>query len=80
MGVSIWQRLIAPALSALALAFGVVLIINNMSLLTGGESVFNSLIPLSMLFVAAAGMCLAGWHKWRNPQIYANLGRVLNEV
>ncbi|MBV4513854.1 APC family permease [Pseudomonas kurunegalensis] len=80
MGVSIWKRLIAPAVSALALAYGVVLIINNMSLLTGGESIFNSLIPVGMLVVAIAGMCLAGWHKWRNPQIYANLGRVLNEV
>ncbi|MFJ4112334.1 APC family permease [Pseudomonas sp. NPDC089758] len=80
VGVSAWQRLIAPAISACALAYGVVLIVNNMSLLTGGESVFNTLIPLGMLAVAAAGMCLAGWHKWRNPQIYANLGRVLNEV
>ncbi|NTY90417.1 APC family permease [Pseudomonas putida] len=80
MGVSIWKRLIAPAVSALALAYGVVLIINNMSLLTGGESIFNSLIPAGMFLVAVAGMCLAGWHKWRNPQIYANLGRVLNEV
>ncbi|MOA50644.1 hypothetical protein D3C78_1736890 [compost metagenome] len=51
-----------------------------MSLLTGGESVFNTLIPLGMLLVAVAGMCLAGWHKWRNPQIYAKLGRVLDEV
>lgn len=80
LGTNVWQNKIAPAISAVALAFGVVLIVNNMSLLTGGESVFNSLIPLGMLAVAIAGMCLAGWHKWRNPQIYANLGRVLNEV
>ena len=80
MGTNAWQNKIAPAISAAALAFGVVLIVNNMTLLTGGESVFNSLIPLGMLAVAVAGVCLAGWHKWRNPQIYANLGRVLNEV
>ncbi|MND92963.1 putative amino acid permease YhdG [compost metagenome] len=79
-GVGVWQALIAPALSAAALAYGVILIVNNMSLLTGGESVFNTLIPLGMLLVAVAGMCLAGWHKWRNPQIYAKLGRVLDEV
>ncbi|WP_079227425.1 APC family permease [Pseudomonas putida] len=80
LGVSVWQRLIAPFVSAVALAFGVILIISNMSLLTGGESIFNTLIPLGMLAVGICGMGLAGWHRWRNPQIYANLGRVLNEV
>lgn len=80
LGAGIWQGTIAPAVSAVALAYGVFLIVNNMSLLTGGESVFNSLIPVGMLAVAVCGAGLAGWHKWRNPQIYANLGRVLNEV
>lgn len=80
LSVSSWKGVIAPSVSAAALAFGVILIISNMSLLTGGDSIFNTLIPIGMLAVAISGMCLAGWHKWRNPQIYANLGRVLNEV
>ncbi|WP_339492671.1 APC family permease [Pseudomonas rhizophila] len=79
LSVSPWKGAIAPSVSAAALAFGVILIISNMSLLTGGDSIFNTLIPIGMLAVAISGMCLAGWHKWRNPQIYANLGRVLNE-
>jgi len=80
VGVNVWQSQVAPALSALALAYGVALIASNMALLTGGESLFNALIPAGMLGVAICGMCLAGWHKWRNPQIYANLGRVLDEA
>lgn len=80
LGLGVWQRLIAPSVSAAALAHGVVLIINNMALLTGGESVLNAVIPVGMLLVAVAGIGLAAWHKCYNPQVYANLGRVLNEV
>lgn len=80
LGTNAWQSFIAPLISAIALAFGVVLIVANMPLLTGGESVFNMIIPAGMLGVALCGICLAGWHKWKNPRVYANLGKVLSEV
>ncbi|WP_416769127.1 APC family permease [Pseudomonas sp. RHF3.3-3] len=79
-GSHLWQRLIAPLLSAGALGYGIYLIVINMALLTGGESIFNQLIPLGMLGVALSGLLLAGYLRWRRPVVYQNLGRVLSEV
>lgn len=79
-GASLWQRLIAPALSALALLIGEGVIIAHMSLLTGGRPLFNLAIPAGMLLTALCGAGVALWHKRRNPHIYAQLARVLHEV
>ncbi|UZW60696.1 APC family permease [Lysobacter enzymogenes] len=77
---NLWQRLIAPALSGAAMLVGVALIVRNMHLLTGGESAFNTLIPLGMLGVGLAGLGLALWLRSHRPERYARLARLLEEV
>ncbi|MET4729095.1 amino acid transporter [Lysobacter enzymogenes] len=77
---NLWQRLLAPALSFVAMAVGVVLIVRNMRLLTGGESALNLLIPLAMLGVGLAGTGWALWLRRYRAERYARLGRLLDEV
>lgn len=79
-GANLWQRLLAPAASAIALACGLIVIVTNMPLLTGGESVFNEAIPLGMLAVGVVGLLTAWWFKLARPELYRNLSRILHEV
>lgn len=79
-GTNLWQRLIAPLASAIALAGGLTVIVMNMPLLTGGESVFNEAIPLGMLGVGVIGLLTAWWFKFARPELYRNLSRILHEV
>ncbi|EUC20693.1 APC family permease [Paraburkholderia hospita] len=78
-GVSIWQRLIAPLLSALGLLACLVLMLVNRDLLTGGidTPVIRSL-PWDVLAIGVAGFVVAVWCKFKKPVVYSNLGRTLN--
>jgi hypothetical protein len=77
--VGIWQRLIAPLLSAFGLLACLVLMLMNKDVLTGGiDTPFIRSLPWDMLLVAIAGFMMAVWYKFKKPVIYSNLGRTLN--
>ncbi|MBJ9625356.1 APC family permease [Burkholderia multivorans] len=79
-GVSVWQRLVAPALASLGLFFCLWQIFAHIDLLSGSDSVVARLVPFATLAVAVAGAVFALWLRSARPALYANLGRLLSEV
>ncbi|TGV11444.1 APC family permease [Mesorhizobium sp. M8A.F.Ca.ET.173.01.1.1] len=77
-GVSAWRRLIAPALSTIALAFCLYLMASNLSLVSGSESVFVKAYPVIIAGIGLVGIIFARWLRTARPETYANLGRVFN--
>lgn len=75
---NLWQRLVAPLLAIGAMGFGVILIVMNMDLLTGGVPVLDWLIPLGLVLIALYGALVAIWLRRYRPAEYANLGQSLN--
>ncbi len=75
---NLWQRLLAPLLSIIAMGFGVVFIVINMDLLTGGIKLLDTLIPLALIFTALYGVLVAVWLRIYRPVRYAQLGNSLN--
>ncbi|MDR0242937.1 MAG: APC family permease [Burkholderia sp.] len=78
-GVSLWQRFVAPLLSAIGLFACLVLMLLNKDLLTGGiDTPLVRSLPWDMLAVAVSGFVVAVWCKYKKPMVYTNLGRTLN--
>lgn len=75
-----WQRVIAPLLSFAGLGWVLYLIVDNMALLTGSETIANRLIPLGMLGTAVFGVLFALWIRKSRPSLYQNLARILSEA
>lgn len=74
-GVSMWRRLVAPALSALGLAMCLVLMSAHLDLVSGSNSHFVQNFPAMLLAIGGGGIGLAAWVKARKPAVYAALGR-----
>lgn len=79
-GTNAWQRLIAPLLSFIALTTILVLMLQNIDVLTGGRALFNWLIPTFVLTIALGGFMYAVWLRENRPAVYANLTRFLTEA
>jgi amino acid transporter len=79
-GVRVWQRVVAPALASLGLFFCLWQIIVHVDVLSGSDSPVARLVPWATLAVAVAGAMFAVWLRTARPTLYANLGRLLNEV
>ncbi|RFB91355.1 amino acid permease [Rhizobium leguminosarum bv. trifolii] len=77
---NLFQRLIAPSVSAIALGAVLIMMLMNVSLLTGGNPVFDWLLPTSVFAIGLFGVAYAMWLKRNRPAVYQNLARVLNEV
>lgn len=77
-GVSAWRRLIAPALSMVALSVCLYLMASNLALVSGSESIFVKAYPLIIAGIGVLGIILARWLRTARPETYANLGRVFN--
>lgn len=78
--MSIWQRLVAPALASLGLFFCLWQIFAHIDLLSGSDSIVARLVPFATLAVAVVGAAFAMWLRSARPALYANLGRLLSEV
>ena len=75
-GISIWKRLIAPVVSMTGLSGSVVLVIENLPLLSGSNSPLVAAFPYLVALVGVAGVVLAFWLKSSRPTVYSSLGRV----
>lgn len=75
-GVGLWARLVAPLLSAIALAVIFVLVLVNFNLLLGQEGVtaLTFLLPALVIVPGALGMLYARILKSRDPERYALIG------
>jgi hypothetical protein len=76
-GHSVWRVLVAPALGAIGLIVGWILIATNFSLVSGVEGPINIalLAPTPVLFLA--GIVIGFVLKARNPRHYAELTTVV---
>ncbi|GEP55841.1 APC family permease [Reyranella soli] len=64
-GLTVWRRLIAPALSAIGLATCTVLMAANLDLVSGSKSLVVQSFPALLLLIGLAGAGLAVWIKRR---------------
>ncbi len=74
-GVGLWHRLIAPVISGIGLAACLVLMISNISLVSGSESLIVEMFPLIVALIGVLGAVFAVWIRANRPLVYANLGR-----
>ncbi|MFJ8622642.1 APC family permease [Kitasatospora sp. NPDC093550] len=73
-GESLWQRLVAPALSAVLLTAVAVLVVTKMSLLTGLTGAGGNALVLSPLMAGLiAGCARALWLRANRPDVYRRL-------
>lgn len=71
------HRLIAPAVSVIALGACLALVIRNLSVLSGSDSKFVALFPYFLLAIGASGVCAAYRLRRKDPGLYAGLGRAV---
>jgi amino acid transporter len=71
----VWTTVIAPVLSCAGLIGSLGLVIANLSLLTGSESVFVGSFPYIMALVGILGAGFAIQMRSRRPDLYASLGK-----
>lgn len=74
-GLSAWVTYVAPAISALALAVVVYLVLANMEFYTAQTGAINWILPGINLVVLGLGVSRALWMKYRSPRLYEGIGR-----
>ncbi len=74
-GVGLWPALIAPALGAAGLFACLVVMIANLSLVSGSESLVVDAMPAIIVAIGIAGYLFAVWIRRTRPAVYENLGR-----
>jgi amino acid transporter len=74
-GTGLWHRLIAPLVSIAGLAACLILMIANLSLISGSESWIVNSFPILVIAIGMAGYVFATWLRSAKPAIYENLGR-----
>lgn len=74
-GLSPWTTLAAPAVSGVALAIMVYLVVSNVELFTARQGAVNWILPGLNLVVMVAGVARALWMKRTAPAQYQGLGR-----
>jgi amino acid transporter len=75
-GLSPWKRLIAPTLSAAGLTGTIGVVIANLPLLSGSDSLVVASFPYIIVLVGVVGVVFALWLKSSRPSRYGALGRV----
>jgi hypothetical protein len=74
-GLGLWHWLIAPGLSGAGLVTCLILMIANLSLVSGSDSPVVRAFPWVIAAVGVLGALFALWLRWRSPSAYRNLGR-----
>lgn len=74
-GIGIWQRLVAPALAAAGLCACLVLMITNLALISGSDSIVVESFPAVLMGLGIAGIGFALVLRTRKPSLYQQLGR-----
>ncbi len=74
--ISVWRRAVAPAVAATGLLAAAWLVIVNLPLLAGSDSILVLSFPYFVAGTGLSGALLALWLRGRRPILYAALGRV----
>lgn len=75
-GHGAWTTIVAPALALLGLLGSLWLVISNLSLLSGSESLIVACFPYAMILVGLLGAAFALQIRKTQPELYASLGKV----
>jgi amino acid transporter len=75
--VDLYSRCIAPAVSLLGLSLCLILMVANLSLVSGSESWVVDTLPALVIALLVTGFILTAWMRQSRPLVYANLGRSL---
>ncbi|KVE63952.1 APC family permease [Burkholderia vietnamiensis] len=79
-GENAWVRQIAPAASAIALAWFVFMEVSHLDLMTGSTSRWIYCFPYGIAALALGGVMYALWLRKARPDRYSSLGRFLSEL
>jgi amino acid transporter len=71
-----WKTLIAPLIGAAGIGYALLLLFTNLITL-GGDVIWVRIIPWFCAGWFILGLGLAYWVKWRKPDTYEQLGRVI---
>jgi amino acid transporter len=74
-GYSLWTTVIAPSLGLIGLLGALGLVINNLSLLSGSESLVVKAFPTLIVLVGLLGAAFAIKIRKAKPALYASLGK-----
>lgn len=77
-GLGIWPRLIAPSLAAGGLAACLVLMIVNLALVSGSNSIVVKSFPFVLMLLSLSGVGFALRLRARKPSLYQQLGQAFN--
>ncbi|MBB4170178.1 MULTISPECIES: APC family permease [unclassified Rhizobium] len=72
----LWTTMVAPALALVGLLGSLWLVISNLSLLSGSESLIVAAFPHAVIIVGLLGAAFAIQIKKSRPELYASLGKV----
>lgn len=78
--ISIWSRLIAPLVSAVGMIYILVLVVENINVLSGSTSEFVKLLPILVFGFILSGALSAQILKLKNPKRYASLGQMIEFI
>ncbi|WP_321893457.1 APC family permease [Paraburkholderia tropica] len=79
-GTSLWQRTIAPFTSAVALIVCLILMLCNVSTITGTDSMIGRVLAWGTLAVGIVGIAYAYRMRSTRPGVYGRLGKILDET
>lgn len=78
---NVWQRFVAPLVSAVAMGWVLWMMLTNVSLLTGGQMpILDVVIPVLVFAIGLGGVGYAMWLHRARPEVYARLTRLLEEM
>lgn len=78
--VSMWSRLIAPALSSIGMLITIILVVQNVNVLSGSSSPIIKILPWLVFFFLLLGVIIAQVLKRKNPARYAQLGQLIKLI
>ncbi|MGX5775907.1 APC family permease [Methylorubrum zatmanii] len=73
--LGLWHRVVAPALGVVGLGLCLYLMIANLALVSGSESLVVDSFPVVIVLVGCLGFVFANWLRSARPAVYENLGR-----
>ena len=77
---SLWSRLIAPVLSGAGMFATLILVINNLDVMSGSSSPVVSALPYLLFFIALAGYSGAHLLKRMSPERYSRIGQIVETL
>jgi len=77
---SLWSRFIAPVLASVGMFATLILVINNLDVMSGSSSPVVSALPYLLFFIALAGYFGAHLLKRMSPERYSRIGQIVETL